>query len=151
MGEAEIKTSQWRLVEVGRVVLLTGGQYDGRLATVVEIVDHKRVLVDGPADDAKLAVPRQAIRLSDVVLTPIVIAKLPRAAGTGAVKAAWKKAEVEQKFGQSKWAKGREQKARRAQLTDFERFKVLKLRKQVRIPVPNLHFRRSDELGLKRK
>jgi hypothetical protein len=43
MGDADITTSQWRLVEVGRVVVFSGGQYDGRLATVVEIIDHKRV------------------------------------------------------------------------------------------------------------
>ena len=43
MGDADIKTSSWRLVEVGRVVLVHGGPSDGKLATIVEIVDHKRV------------------------------------------------------------------------------------------------------------
>jgi large subunit ribosomal protein L14e len=43
MGDAEIKTSSWRLVEVGRVVLVNGGVSDGKLATIVEIIDHKRV------------------------------------------------------------------------------------------------------------
>jgi len=43
MGDAEIKASTWRLVEVGRVVLIDGGSQDGKLATVVEIIDHKRV------------------------------------------------------------------------------------------------------------
>ena len=43
MGDADITTSQWRLVEVGRVVLFGAGPYEGRLATVVEIIDHKRV------------------------------------------------------------------------------------------------------------
>jgi hypothetical protein len=43
MGDADIKASQWRLVEVGRVVLVQGGPSDGRLATIVEIIDHKRV------------------------------------------------------------------------------------------------------------
>ena len=42
-AEIEIKASQWRLVEVGRIVLFTHGQYTGRLATIVEIIDHKRV------------------------------------------------------------------------------------------------------------
>ena len=31
------------MVEVGRVVLFNEGEYEGRLATVVEIIDHKRV------------------------------------------------------------------------------------------------------------
>lgn len=43
MGDANITTSEWRLVEVGRVVLFNEGQYEGRLAAVVEIIDHKRV------------------------------------------------------------------------------------------------------------
>jgi large subunit ribosomal protein L14e len=45
MGDAEIKASSWRLVEVGRVVLIQGGPSDGKLATIVEIIDHKRVCV----------------------------------------------------------------------------------------------------------
>jgi len=45
MGDAEIKASSWRLVEVGRVVLIQGGPSDGKLAAIVEIIDHKRVCV----------------------------------------------------------------------------------------------------------
>ena len=43
MGDAEIKATTWRLVEVGRVALIHGGPSDGKLATIVEIIDHKRV------------------------------------------------------------------------------------------------------------
>jgi large subunit ribosomal protein L14e len=43
MANIDIKVSQWRLVEVGRVVLFTSGPYTGRLAAIVEIIDHKRV------------------------------------------------------------------------------------------------------------
>lgn len=46
MGEANVVASQWRLVERGRVVLFTQGKYEGRLATVAEIIDHKRVCLD---------------------------------------------------------------------------------------------------------
>lgn len=41
--ETSVKASNWRLVEVGRVVLVNKGQYAGKLATIVEIIDHKRV------------------------------------------------------------------------------------------------------------
>lgn len=47
MGDADVKASQWRLVEVGRVVLFSTGPYAGRLATIVEIIDHKRVRYKG--------------------------------------------------------------------------------------------------------
>lgn len=43
MGDAAITTSPWREVQVGRIVLIHGGPSDGKLATVVEIIDHKRV------------------------------------------------------------------------------------------------------------
>jgi len=43
MGDATVKASQWRLVERGRVVLFTSGKYEGRLAAIVSIHDHKRV------------------------------------------------------------------------------------------------------------
>ncbi len=43
MAEIDIKAAQWRLVELGRVVLFVRGPYTGKLATIVEIIDHKRV------------------------------------------------------------------------------------------------------------
>ncbi|KAF7541934.1 hypothetical protein G7054_g316 [Neopestalotiopsis clavispora] len=133
MSETSIVASNWRLVEVGRIVLIQGESASaGRLAAIVEIIDHKRVLVDGPSSDAKLVVPRQAINLSDVLLAPFVIEKLPRAARTGAVKKFWEKAEIDAKWKQSSWAKSKDQKEKRRNLTDFDRFKVLRLKKQRR-------------------
>ena len=43
MAEIEVKASHWRLVEVGRIVLFLNGPHTGRLAAIVEIIDHKRV------------------------------------------------------------------------------------------------------------
>lgn len=43
MGDAEIIASSWRQVELGRVVLFTRGVYEGKLAVISEIIDHKRV------------------------------------------------------------------------------------------------------------
>lgn len=43
MAEIDIKVSSWKLVEVGRIVLIRSGPYTGKLATIVEIVDHRRV------------------------------------------------------------------------------------------------------------
>ncbi|KAF2083601.1 hypothetical protein K490DRAFT_60344 [Saccharata proteae CBS 121410] len=135
MGDVEVKASQWRLVEVGRVVLFAQGEYEGRLAAIVEIIDHKRVLVDGPASTKEKSVPRHAAPLSHLSLTPIVISKLPRAAGNGVVKKCWEASEVEKKFSESAWAKNKDRIAKRRALTDFERFKVMRLRKQARYEV----------------
>jgi large subunit ribosomal protein L14e len=79
-------------------------------------------------------VPRQAIATSTLSLTPWVIPHLPKAAGTGPVKKLWEKNEIDAKWAESSWAKKREQQERRRNLTDFERFKVMRLKKQVSEP-----------------
>lgn len=43
MADIDVKTASWRLVEVGRLVLIRRGPYTGKLAAIVEIVDHRRV------------------------------------------------------------------------------------------------------------
>lgn len=43
MADIDLKLAQWKLVEVGRVVLIRSGPYTGKLAVIVQIVDHKRV------------------------------------------------------------------------------------------------------------
>jgi large subunit ribosomal protein L14e len=91
--------------------------------------------VDGPSDDESQIVPRHAAPLSKMSLTAIVIPKLPRGAGTGALKKQWDEHKVLEKWQASGFQKSREQSIRRRQLSDFERFKVMKLRKQVRVVV----------------
>ncbi|KAF3941635.1 hypothetical protein ABW19_dt0200158 [Dactylella cylindrospora] len=111
-------------VETGRVVLINSGKFEGQLAAVVQIIDHKRILVDSPH------IERQEISLSHVSLTPQVITKLPRAARSGTVKKYWTEAGVDDKAAASTWAKKRASRERKRTLTDFERFKVLVLKKQ---------------------
>ncbi len=50
MSNIDIKPAGWKLVEVGRVVTIRSGPYDGKLATIVEIIDPGRVcsLVKAP-------------------------------------------------------------------------------------------------------
>ena len=93
------------------------------------------MLVDGPSKDAP--VPRQAVALAKVSLTPLVIPKLPRAAGRGFVAQQWEKNEIDKKWAENSWSKKRVQFQKRRQLNDFERFKVLRLRKQVCARTPD--------------
>jgi len=139
MSNVDIKPAGWKLIEVGRVVTLRQGPYEGKLATIVEIIDSGRILVDGPSTKEGAVVPRQAIHTSTVSLTPWVIPNLPKAAGTGAVKKLWEKNEVDKKWAESSWAKKREQFERRKNLTDFERFKVMRLKKQQRFETMKAH------------
>lgn len=89
-------------------------------------------MIDGPSAQEDKIVPRQSLALAHASLTPFVIPKLPRAAGTGPVKRLWEKAEIDSKWAQSSFAKKTQQAERRKNLTDFERFKVMRLKKQVR-------------------
>jgi len=43
MGDAEVTASNWKLVEVGRIAIFRQGLYNGKLAAIVQIIDHKRV------------------------------------------------------------------------------------------------------------
>lgn len=90
-----------------------------------------QALIDGPSSNEGAVVPRHAVQLDKVIMTAIVIPRLPRAAGTGPVKRLWEKNEIDQKWAQSSWAKKKEQQDRRKNLGDFERFKVMRLKKQV--------------------
>lgn len=40
-----VDSVNWRLVQVGRVVLVNKGVDAGKLAAIVEIIDHKRVSI----------------------------------------------------------------------------------------------------------
>jgi ribosomal protein L14E/L6E/L27E len=90
-----------------------------------------QALIDGPSSKEGAIVPRHAVQLDKVTMTPFVIPKLPRAAGTGPVRKLWEKNEIDQKWAESSWAKKTEQQDRRKNLGDFERFKVMRLKKQV--------------------
>lgn len=90
-----------------------------------------QVLIDGPTT----GVPRQGVALAHVVLTPHVVAKLPRAARSSAVAKKWEASEIDAKWAKSAWAQKIAQRQRRAALSDFERFQVLLLKKQQRLAV----------------
>lgn len=92
----------------------------------------RKVLIDGPSPQENRAVPRQPFHLSGVSLTPFVIPKLPKSAGTGPLKRLWEKNEIDEKWAESSWAKKAERQEKRNNLTDFERYKVMRLKKQVR-------------------
>ncbi|EKD00261.1 ribosomal protein [Trichosporon asahii var. asahii CBS 8904] len=128
-----------RFVEVGRVVLVNDGPSAGKLAVIAEIIDHNRALIDGPAT----GVPRQQFPYRHLILTPYTLAKLPRAAGSGAVKKAFEKSGVEDKWASSAWAKklaAREARklsfrtmvADSQATTDFDRFQIMIAKKQRR-------------------
>jgi len=117
-----------RFVQVGRVVLINSGSSAGKIAAIVEIIDHKRALIDGPTT----GVPRQAFPYKHLTLLKYTLSGLPRAAGTATVRKHFEKDGVAQKWETSAWAKRRAALAKRKTLNDFDRFSVMLAKKQRR-------------------
>lgn len=120
-----------RFVEVGRVLLVREGEDAGKLAVIVEIVDHNRAVVENPS----AGVARQVMLYKNTVLTPFVVEKLPRGARTKAVRKAIDASGVAAKWAESKWAKNLAAREIRKNNTDFDRFVIHNLKKQRRAAV----------------
>lgn len=116
-----------RYVEVGRIVLINYGPEAGKLATVVDIVDQNKALIDGPADVT--GVSRQVISFTRIALTDFVV-KIQRNARQKTLKKAWAEADVIAKWEATSWAKKLSNRKKRASLNDFDRFKVMVAKKQ---------------------
>ena len=116
-----------RYVEVGRVVLINYGPEAGKLATIIDIVDQNKCLVDGPEDIT--GVSRQVISYKRIALTDLVV-KIEKNARQKSLKKAWEEGETMSKWESSSWAKKLSAKKKRAALSDFGRFKVMVARKQ---------------------
>jgi len=94
---------------------------------ITEIIDHNRAIIDGPTT----GVPRQSFPYRHLTLTPIKLTKLPRAAGSGALKKQLEKEEIVEKWNKSSWAQKRAAVAKRRSQSDFARFSAM-LEKKVR-------------------
>merc|ERR1712032_1709075 len=91
-----------RHVEVGRVILITYGPDTGKLATIIDIVDQNKCLIDGPAGIT--GVHRQVIPFSRISLTDFVV-KIQRNARPSTLKRVWEESETMAKWKATSWAK----------------------------------------------
>mmetsp|Transcript_15310 Transcript_15310/g.36141 ORF Transcript_15310/g.36141 Transcript_15310/m.36141 type:complete len:142 (-) Transcript_15310:46-471(-) len=117
---------QPRYVEVGRVCLVNFGPTRGKLCTIVNIVDQKRVLVDGP--QAKTGIARQIMPLARLTLTSVKI-NIPRNLRSANLTKKFTEANADAEFGKTAWAQRIAIKAKRGAMSDFERFKVMVAKK----------------------
>jgi large subunit ribosomal protein L14e len=116
-----------RYMEVGRVVLINYGPEEGKLATVIDIVDQNRCLIDGP--ESVTGVGRQVIPFTRVALTDLTV-KVQRNARQKTLANAWKEADTLATWEACSWAKKLSSRKKRANLSDFDRFKVMVAKKQ---------------------
>ena len=114
-------------MEVGRIVLINYGPEEGKLATVIDILDQNKCLIDGPEN--LTGVSRQVIPYSRLALTDFKI-KIQRNARQKTLNKAWEDADLMKKWDASHWAKRISNRKKRASLGDFDRFKVMVAKKQ---------------------
>merc|ERR1712151_1046612 len=116
-----------RFVEPGRLALITYGPCAGKMCTIVDIVDQKRVVVDGP--EGVTGVRRHMMPIKRLSLTDLK-SSIPRGAREKTLKQALEKAETMKKFADTAWGKKLAAKANRATMTDFDRFKLMVAKKR---------------------
>lgn len=124
-----------RFVEIGRVVLINSGENKGKIAVIVDVVDANRALVSGPT----LGVARHAINFKTISLTKFVIERVAPSMRDGPLERAIAKSGIAAKWADTTWSKKLASKAKRASLSDFERFQV-KVQKQKRARLIRAEF-----------
>ena len=129
-----------RFVEVGRVIIINYGPLTGKLAVIVDILTTTKVIIQG----LKGGVKRQELSLRRVTLTDEKI-NIKRGAKREEVFKALEEYKLEDKFKNSHYAKKLAIREKRANLTDFDRFKVMRLRQKRAV------LRHVATKGLKKK
>ena len=114
-----------KYIEVGRVIIVNYGPLTGKLAVIVDILTTTKVIVQG----LKGGVKRQELSLRRVTLTNYKI-DIKRSAKKEEVFKAIEDYKLEEKFKKSIYAKKTELREKRSNLTDFDRFKVMRLRQK---------------------
>mmetsp|Transcript_13246 Transcript_13246/g.26018 ORF Transcript_13246/g.26018 Transcript_13246/m.26018 type:complete len:137 (+) Transcript_13246:97-507(+) len=111
-----------RFVEPGRLALVTYGPCEGKMCTIIDIVDQKRVVVDGP--QSVTGVPRHMMPIKRLSLTDMK-ATIVRGAREKALKLALQKDDIMPKWAETSRAKKLKAKENRKNMTDFDRFKLM--------------------------
>uniref|UniRef100_A0A2K5K3Q8 Large ribosomal subunit protein eL14 n=1 Tax=Colobus angolensis palliatus TaxID=336983 RepID=A0A2K5K3Q8_COLAP len=102
-----------RFVEVGHVRYISGPRA-GKLVATVDVIDQNRALVDAPSTVPSQTMPLKCMQLTDFNL------RFPHSAHQKYVRQAWQKANIN-----TKWTKI-EARERKAKMTDYDHFKVVK-------------------------
>ena len=111
-----------RFVEPGRLALITFGPCAGKMCTIIDIVDQKRVVVDGP--ESVTGVRRHMMPIKRLSLTDFRM-KVKRGCREKTLKKALADGEIMKKWEASSWAKKLKSQENRKNMTDFDRFKVM--------------------------
>lgn len=111
-----------RFVQPGRLVVFNFGPFFEGVGVIVDIIDRKRILVDGPR--GVTGVPRHVTTTSRVRLTDICLQKCPRGCKEKKLKKLVEKEKLFEQWSQTTWAQKIRVRANKRNFTDFDRFKV---------------------------
>jgi len=111
-----------RYVQVGRVAVINYGTDYGKLCVIVDIIDHNRVLIDGPVTITGIS--RQPYFLKRLALTGLRI-NIQKGARLKTVTKAFKDHKILDKWKKSAWGEKIIARHNKDNLTDFQRFAVM--------------------------
>ena len=114
-----------RFIEIGRVIIVNYGPLSCKLAVIVDVLTTTKLLIQG----LKGGIKRQEISLRRITLTDYKL-DIKRGAKEAEVLKAIEDYKLEDKFKTSTFYKKNERREKRANLTDFDRFKVMRLRQK---------------------
>uniref|UniRef100_UPI00358E588D large ribosomal subunit protein eL14 n=1 Tax=Myxine glutinosa TaxID=7769 RepID=UPI00358E588D len=134
-----------RFVELGRIAHVGYGPHADKLVVIVNVVDQNRALVDGPCSGVK----RQSMPFKILHLTDFVI-KIPYGCRQKAVREAWTKADITKRWEASNWYRKMDARKRKANMTDFDRYKLMKV-KRMRNRIIKAELRRLRKTEMKAK
>jgi len=117
-----------RFVEIGRIAYITYGKDQGKICVIVDVIDQSRALVDGPPH--LTGVNRRELYFKRMALTDLKVRLPCPSAKRRYVIEAMEKAKIVEKWKQTNYYKKLEKRKLRRQMTDFDRFKVMKFRQE---------------------
>jgi len=114
-------------VTIGRVVLINHGDDNGKLCTIIDVIDQNRALVDGPVEVT--GVCRQQLNFKSLALTPLLV-KIGRNPRPATLAEALEKGKILEQWKKSTWAKRLQQQKIKANMNDLDRFRSMIVHKQ---------------------
>ena len=124
---SQTKPMYTRFVQPGRLALITYGPCEGKMCTIIDIVDQKRVVVDGP--ESLTGVKRHLMPVSRLSLTDFRV-DIQRGAREKTLKTALAKDDTMKKWSETAWAKKIAAQKVRSEMNDFDRYKLMMAKKR---------------------
>ena len=115
------------LLELGRVVYINYGPLAGKPAVVVDIVNGSKVVIDGPG----LGIEKQVISVRRLELTKFKIGSFNKGDKRSELQKKIEAFDLLNRFNGSGVGKRIAKQQKRAALTDFDRFKVMVLKRKL--------------------